>query len=514
MAENTAQHASENVETGKAPRPRRWKRIVFAAFALSLIAAGLYYGVPWFKNYLNSVSTDDAYISGYVTYIGPRIASRVEKVAVNEDDFIYAGEVLIWLDPQPFQLAVEQAKANLLFAQANLAQARTGVRSQLSASRANQYLAQSALNQVQFQIANLRSAIAQLKLDKAQLLLAEENFQREARLLKLHAVTQEDYDQSQATMQVARDTVDSQAEIVQRIRADLGLPRNTENPGDVPDDIRHTYPQVQVALANWATSLIQVGVELKVIGLSPEALDNELQQWLNNNSSETIEALVEAAPSVRVSLASVHQAQAALDKAELDLSYTEIKSPFDGFVTKRTVNPGDYVAPGQNLLAIQSLSDVWVDANFKETAINYLRIGMPVNVYVDAYPGKKFSGRVAGFSPATGARLSLLPPENATGNFVKVVQRLPVRIEFDEPPSPQTPLFIGLSVEPYVRFKAKPTGPHAGMRLRLPESGERVSAARKSGQSPEFDRATNADNVPDTSAIPPLTTEPKSGRQP
>jgi membrane fusion protein (multidrug efflux system) len=130
------------------------------------------------------------------------------------------------------------------------------------------------------------------------------------------------------------------------------------------------------------------------------------------------------------------------------------------------VNPGTQVDIGQGLMAIRPLNDVWVEANFKETQLADLRIGQSVDIYVDAYPGKIFHGRVGGFSPGTGAVLSLLPPENATGNFVKVVQRLPVRIELTDAPSTETPLFTGLSVVPEVDIHSKPTGADAGQRLR------------------------------------------------
>ncbi len=129
------------------------------------------------------------------------------------------------------------------------------------------------------------------------------------------------------------------------------------------------------------------------------------------------------------------------------------------------MNPGTFVSVGQPLLTIRPLSDVWIDANFKETQLADLRLGQKVEIYVDAYPGKVFHGRVAGFSPGTGAINSLLPPENATGNFVKVVQRLPVRIDLTEPNPKDTPLFAGLSVDPEVDIRSQPEGPDAGRRL-------------------------------------------------
>ncbi len=333
-----------------------------------------------------------------------------------------------------------------------------------------------AVDNVRNQVASLRSAVAQLKLDEAQLVLAQRDFDRAAELITSRAISPEQYDERRATLNVARDKVAAQSEIVQEARAELSLPRDTENPSEIPANIQDRNPGVQAALSTWATSLVKVGAPVDVLGKTDEALRTEMDRWLAVHiSAKATDALVDSAPAILVMQARLRRAEADLAMAQLNLTYTEIKAPFDGFVTKRTVNPGDYVTPGQNLLALQSLRDVWVDANFKETQLHNLLIGMPVRIYADAYPGVVFAGRVAGFSPATGSRLSLLPPENATGNFVKVVQRLPVRIEFDQPPPTETPLFVGLSVEPHVHFKATPHGPHAGQRLRLPQPGSAVT---------------------------------------
>jgi membrane fusion protein (multidrug efflux system) len=132
-------------------------------------------------------------------------------------------------------------------------------------------------------------------------------------------------------------------------------------------------------------------------------------------------------------------------------------------VTGRNVNPGNDVQAGQQLLAVRSLTEIWIDANFKETQLADLRIGQRVRCEVAMYGGKKeFDGRITGFTMGTGQTLSLLPPQNATGNFVKIVQRLPVRIELTDYDPDQTPLFVGLSVEPFVYYKEPPAGPHAG----------------------------------------------------
>ncbi len=173
--------------------------------------------------------------------------------------------------------------------------------------------------------------------------------------------------------------------------------------------------------------------------------------------------LTAKAPAVKQAEANLESAKRDLAQAELDLQYCDIVAEIDGVVTRRNVNPGDYVQTGQNLMAIRSLDEIWVDANFKETQLGDLRIGQPVDLYVDMYGNRHvFKGRVAGFTMGTGSTLALLPPENATGNFVKVVQRLPVRIELEGYDPDKDPLFIGTSVVPYVYIDKPPTGPDAG----------------------------------------------------
>jgi membrane fusion protein (multidrug efflux system) len=152
-----------------------------------------------------------------------------------------------------------------------------------------------------------------------------------------------------------------------------------------------------------------------------------------------------------------------MELAELNLRYCGITSEIDGVVVSRNVNPGNNVQSGQALMAVRSLTEIWIDANFKETQLADLRIGQRVRCEVDMYGSRhEFEGRITGFTMGTGQTLSLLPPQNATGNFVKIVQRLPVRVELTDYDPDKTPLFVGLSVEPFVYYKEPPTGPHAG----------------------------------------------------
>jgi membrane fusion protein (multidrug efflux system) len=177
----------------------------------------------------------------------------------------------------------------------------------------------------------------------------------------------------------------------------------------------------------------------------------------------TFAQLATKAPAVKQAEANLESASRDLAQAELDLRYCDIVAEIDGVVTRRNVNPGNYVQVGQNLMAVRSLDEIWIDANFKETQLRDLRIGQPVDLYVDMYGGRRvFKGRIAGFTMGTGSTLALLPPQNATGNFVKVVQRLPVRIELEQYDADKGPLFIGTSVTPYVYINKPATGPNAG----------------------------------------------------
>jgi membrane fusion protein (multidrug efflux system) len=183
----------------------------------------------------------------------------------------------------------------------------------------------------------------------------------------------------------------------------------------------------------------------------------------SGNIDTILEQLLKNAPGVKQAEAKLTEAQASLHQAELNLSYCDIVADIDGVVTRRNVNPGNHVVAGEELMALRSLTEIWVDANFKETQLAKLRIGQPVDLVVDMYGRKQlFRGRISGFTMGTGSTLALLPAENATGNFVKVVQRLPVRIELIDYDPDTTPLFIGLSVTPYVYMDEKATGPNAG----------------------------------------------------
>jgi membrane fusion protein (multidrug efflux system) len=262
---------------------------------------------------------------------------------------------------------------------------------------------------------------------------------------------------------------------VYQTRAGLGLPPNPPHGGDlsdVPPDLDQHFSAVKEAQARLMETAAQLGVIQPFKATPDQMLAEFYRRDPSGNIDIILEQVLKEAPDVKQAQAKLVQARANLRQAELNLSYCDVVADIDGVVTRRNVNPGNHVVTGQQMLALRSLTEIWVDANFKETQLAQLRIGQPVDLDVDMYgTRRRFRGRISGFTMGTGSTLALLPAENATGNFVKVVQRLPVRIELTNYNPDTAPLFIGLSVTPYVYVHEKPTGPNAGKFLQASLAG-------------------------------------------
>jgi len=310
----------------------------------------------------------------------------------------------------------------------------------------------------------LHARVAALDKSKATLKLAQVDFDRAKKLLPQDTISQQVYDQQQAALSVAQaDVVQATADVHQS-RVSLGLPAQPESGdlGEVPPDLDQTFSSVREAQAALIQTAAQLGVSHSYEQL-PRAMLKQFESLDQGDVDRTLAGLTDNAPAVKQAEAKLESAQRDLVQAELNLRYCDVVAEIDGVVTNRNVNPGNDVQVGQSLMAIRSLNDIWVDANFKETQLRDLRIGQPADLYVDMYGSKHvFKGRVSGFTEGTGSTLSLLPAENATGNFVKVVQRLPVRIDLEGYDPDKNPLFIGTSVVPYVYINKPPTGPNAG----------------------------------------------------
>lgn len=367
----------------------RW---VLLLLVVAVIAAGVY---VW-HYYSVRESTDDAQIDGHIGPISSRVPGTITAVNFEDNQVVKAGDVLVQLDPKDYEVALAKAQADLADAVAAERAASTGVpithtttTSQTSTAGANLAAAHKEVD-----AANARVREAQANYNKV-----AQDLKRYEMLLAKDEISRQQYDATVAAEQGARATVQA---------ADAA-----------------------VAVAQSHVAQAEAGVRAAATGPQQVAVTN---------------ARAKAAE------AAVKRAQATLQQAELNLQYTTIKAPFAGIISKRNAEPGQVIAAGQPLFSIVNLDDIWVTANFKETQLAHMKPGQSAKIHVDAFD-HDYNGYVENIGGATGARFSLLPPENATGNYVKVVQRIPVRIRFNKDQDPGHILRPGMSVEPTVMVK-------------------------------------------------------------
>ncbi len=455
--------------TTRPARKHRWKVVA----VVLLLAAALLVGIPRILRALNTVSTDDAYVNGYVTFVAPRVSGQVARVLVDDNNRVKIGEVLVELDPEPYQVQVAIKQAAVDTAQANLVVAQATVRGLVGQVRSQRFKLARAIEDVDNQVALVRARVATWEQSKATLVLAQAEFDRAERLLATKVVSAEEYDQRREALDVAKAQVTQTLENVLQARVALGLPAQPPagtTLADVPADLDQTFSSVRQAQADLIQGAAQLGVVHGSYDQTPkQTLDEFYRRDPGGDINRIFAEIIKNAPGLKQAEANLLQARRDLDQARLNLRYCTVVAEIDGVVTRRNVNPGNNVQVGQSLMAIRSLRDIWVDANFKETQLRNLRIGQRVDLELDMYGGKrKFEGRISGFTMGTGSTLALLPAQNATGNFVKVVQRLPVRIDVMNYDPDRLPLFVGLSVTPTVDLKTAPSGPNAGMFLQEP----------------------------------------------
>jgi len=366
-------------------------------------------------------STDDAQIDGHVDAVSARITGHVTEVLVSDAQLAKAGDVLVKIDPSDYEVAVTKAEADLAEAQAALQSSRTDVpivstntASTLDTARSSRVEADAGLVAAQGQ---LSAAQARLETAQAQVVEAQANYQRDAddleryrQLVAKNEIPRQQHDQAVQALVAAKATVDARAASV--------------------TEARQTIAAGEAAVQQAKTRVTQADAAIRSAMNRPQLLAQS-------------EARAQSAT------ARVAQQQALLEQARLNLSYTTIRAAVTGIIGKKTVEVGENVSPGQSLLAIVPLDDIWVTANFKETQLRQIRPGQRVTFTVDAY-AHEYAGRVAGIGGASGSRFSVLPPENATGNYVKVVQRIPVRIDLDPGENKDRLLRPGMSVDPRV----------------------------------------------------------------
>jgi membrane fusion protein, multidrug efflux system len=460
--------------------PRRTALLALAGLAVLVL---LFVAVPWLYRAFTTVSTDDAYVSGHVTFVAARVAGQVARVVVDDNNRVHKGDLLVELDKEPYAVRVGIAQAAVDSTHASLDATLALTRGLAGEARSLRFTLQRASENVDDEIALLHAKIATLESKKATLARVEVDYKRSEALLKSDVASRQQFDTATEARRVAQAEVERALQEVYQVRVGLGLPPQPppgEDLGQVPRDLQQTYSAVKEAQAKLMQVASRLGVVQPFNATPREMLDEFYRRDPEGDVDRILEALIHSAPAVKQAEAKLLEAQRNLDEAQLRLRYCDVLAEIDGVVTRRSVNPGNNVVDGQSLMALRSLTEIWVDANFKETQLESLRIGQPVDLDVDMYgSSKKFRGRISGFANGTGATLALLPPENATGNFVKVVQRLPVRIDLVDYDPDQTPLFVGLSVTPHVHIHDAPSGPDAGKVL---QPYLAVTEPAKSGQ--------------------------------
>jgi membrane fusion protein, multidrug efflux system len=471
--------ASKQVPPGDQRSTRRRMLLMGVLGSLVLVVASVF-GIPRIRLALSTVSTDDAFVNGHVTFVAPRVHGQVSRVLVDDNNRVHKGDLLVELDKEPFRDAVAVKKAAVDTAEADLQAARATVRGIEAQARSRRWQLQQAIENVENQIALLHARVAALKKAKATLTLAQQEFERTSRLVVSNTASRELYDQRQAALSIAQAGVVQALADVNQIRVSLGLQAQPEDSGNldqVPPDLDQTFSSVLQAQAE----LIQIAAELGVLhsyNQTPKQMLEEFEKLdPEGDINRTFDRLAAKAPAVKQAEAKLEAAKRDLALAELDLRYCDVVADIDGVVTRRNVNAGNDVQVGQNLMAIRSLSEIWVDANFKETQLRDLRIGQAADLYVDMYGDRQvFKGRIAGFTMGTGSTLALLPPQNATGNFVKIVQRLPVRISLKDTTRTRTLCSSALRSFRTSMSTSRPPDPMPGSSFKAASGNRRPSA--------------------------------------
>jgi membrane fusion protein, multidrug efflux system len=388
-------------------------RIVVAVVAVAILATG-----AWLWATAGRETTDDAQVDAHVTPMAARVGGTVRRVPVSDNQLVEAGTVLIEIDPRDFEIAVERAKAELADAEAASLAAGAAVpitstttSSNVSTARGGVEQAQAGSEEAQRSVeaarARLVTAQARLREAEATATRTAKDVERLRTLLAKDEIAQQQFDAAVGAADAARAAAEAARSQVAEAELGIGL------------------AQSRVTQARVGEQQAQAGLRTAQTG--PEQV--------------TATRARAAAAEARV-----QQMRAMLKQAELNLEYTTVKAPVKGIVSRKSVEVGQVIQPGQPLMAIIELDRVWATANFKETQLEDMHPGQVATIKVDAYGGREFRGKVESLAAATGARFSLLPPDNATGNFVKVVQRVPVKIVLDEGQDREHQLRPGMSV--------------------------------------------------------------------
>ena len=416
---NVDEKSSETPVKPAEPKRRGNNKVrIILPIVILVLAVGGYF--LW-QNLSSYESTDDAQVDGHINAVSSRISGQVAQVTVEDQQVVKAGDLLVQIDPRDYETAVAKAEADLADAEATLVGLRsdvpitsTNTASQLTTARSGRVDAGASLLSAERQQnaahSRLESAQAQVRESEANYKKALDDVERYRQLVAKEEISRQEFDTAVSSAEAAKATVDARKASVNEARQNVTV--------------------AEAAVEQAKARIVQSEATIQSAMTGPQQV-------------ASTEAKAKAAA------ARVQQQKALLDQAKLNLSYARIVAPVTGIVGKKTVELGQNVSPGQQLLAIVPLEDVWITANFKETQLRHMKAGQRVKISVDAY-GREYMGKVTGIGGASGSRYSLLPPENATGNYVKVVQRIPVRIDLDPGQNGDHLLRPGMSVTPKV----------------------------------------------------------------
>jgi membrane fusion protein (multidrug efflux system) len=425
---------------------------LLVAVTLGVLVLGALYGVPYYRYVVSHEWTDNAFIEGHIIPISPKVAGYVLQVYVTDNQAVEKGELLAEIDPGDYAIRLAHAHATLraalarqqaavahvelteVGAGAGVQQARAGVEwanAAVQTANAQGAAARSRLEQARAEIetaqANVEQARAQVAATEAEATRADADVERLQDLVRRNQVARQEFDHALAAARGARAQLAAARQKVAATQAQVAEARAAQQMA-----VEHRH-QADSQIAEAQARVGEAAARLAAAQAAPHQV---------------------AVSRAQAALASaeVEQARAAVQQADLELSYTRISAPAAGRMARKSVEAGAYVQAGQTLMALVQ-GEVWVVANFKETQVTDMRPGQPAEIEVDAYPGMVFKGHVESLQASTGARFSLLPPENATGNFVKVVQRIPAKIVFDSQLDADHLLAPGMSVVPVVKVK-------------------------------------------------------------
>jgi membrane fusion protein, multidrug efflux system len=396
-------------------KPKRRARWILLLVPIILIITGYYVYEGYFAY---RESTDDAQIDGHINPVAAKIAGYVISLKVEDNQPVKAGNLILQIDPRDYKVALERANADLVAAQSAARAAHSQVPMTSTTTSSQRDLAgagieqaasarNAALKDVDTAKAKLETSRARVREAEAAYTKATQDLERMKLLIGKDEISKQQYDAAVAAADSARAARDS---------AQSGVNESSNSIEAAQARVGQAEARIKEAQAN-----------LLATQTAPQ------QMSISRSNAQT-------------ALARVQQAEAALAQAQLNMEYTEVRAPIDGIVSQRRVELGQYIQPGQPLLALVPLHNVWITANFKENQLKNMRRGQKAIVTVDAYGGREYEGHIDSIAAATGARFSLLPPENATGNYVKVVQRVPVKIVIDKGEDIQHLLRPGLSV--------------------------------------------------------------------